>query len=118
MTESGEILSQASTELDVTNALAASPQDIFLARSGNWETPADWSTGSAPTETEDAFIGAGGKSAAISDKKITVHSIRANSLSSLTIGDDSTFTATNGTVLNSAGTSSKVYRLQKGARDS
>jgi hypothetical protein len=106
-TFTGETLTLSQTELNLLTALGWTPtlpQDVFTASSGNWQTFADWDNGSMPITPEDAFIGVLTDSRATSNANVTVNSIGTNLYSSLTIGNDSTFTATNGTVLNPADT--------------
>ena len=85
-------------------------QQDFQAIVGNWETPADWITGAVPTSSQDAAIGAFGESSALiansvtPNNVITVNSIAVNRGSALTIGDDDTLIATNGTVTSQSDT--------------
>jgi hypothetical protein len=63
---------------------------------GNWLVASDWSSGTVPGASDDAFIGPTGVTVT-SDNNVTVNSIGANTNSTLVLGDQSTFVATNGT---------------------
>jgi hypothetical protein len=107
-TATGETLTVSQTELNLLTALGwtpALPQDVFTAGTADWQTFTAWSNGSMPITPEDAFIGVLSTSQATSNANVTVNSIGTNLYSSLIIANDSTFTATNGTVLNPADTS-------------
>ena len=111
-TGTGETLTLAQSELDTMRALGwttALPQDVMTA-SGDWQVATNWSNGSTPITPDDAFIGALSAVTAVSNGNVTVNSIGANALSTLTIGNSSTFTATNGTTLNPA----RTYTLASG----
>jgi hypothetical protein len=103
------------TELNVMQALGWNPQiseDFWVASgAGNWMTvnTTDWEAGSTgtpdyvPITPQDAFIGFMSNSAMVTSSSAeTVNSIGANSNSTLIIANNTTFTATNGTVLNPA----------------
>ena len=77
-------------------------QDIFTGTNGeNWTVPASWSTGALPGPNDDAFLTA----SAVLGTNETVNSIGTNQGSALTL-NNSTLTATNGTVLSPSDTSS------------
>jgi hypothetical protein len=101
----GETFTLTQTELDVIHALGwneALPQEIFgLVSSADWQTPTAWSDGFMPITVQDAFIGSILNSyKATSNADVTVNSIGTSGEGTLIIGSNSTFTATNGTVLN------------------
>ncbi len=103
----GETYSLSQTELDVIAALGwkvALPQEI-MTTSGNWETPTNWIDGFMPITPEDAFIGVLNNVSATLTSKVTVNSIGTNAASTLEISSGGHLTATNGTALNPADTS-------------
>jgi hypothetical protein len=92
------------TELAVMDALGwnvSLPQDVFVV-SGDWQTAKAWTLGFAPIELQDAFIAAG--STATSSANLTINSIGTGVGGTLNIMGYSTLAATNGTVVNSQGT--------------
>ena len=110
-TETGESLTLAQTELTVMEALGWTPlmqEDFWVGGSGNWwaVNTSDWEGGSSgtaeyvPVTSQDAFIGFFNTAQVTSNHNETVNSIGTNTVSTLTIGNQSTFIATNGTVLN------------------
>jgi hypothetical protein len=104
-TNPGETFTLNQTELNVIHALGwrtALPQEIFgLVSSADWQTPTAWSDGFMPITVQDAFIGSILNSyTAASNADVTVNSIGTSGEGTLIVGSNSTFTATNGTVLN------------------
>jgi hypothetical protein len=103
----GETFTLSQTELDVIAALGwkvALPQEI-MTTSGNWETPTDWFDGFMPITPEDAFIGVLNTVNATLTSKVTVNSIGTNAASTLEISSGGHLTATDGTALNPADSS-------------
>jgi hypothetical protein len=89
------------TELNIMTALGWNtqiPQAVFTATpSGDWQTPTNWRDGFAPITPQDALIGSGSNSTAVSSANVTVNSIATDKLGTLEIAGNSVFTATNGT---------------------
>jgi hypothetical protein len=102
----GETFGLSQTDMEVMDALGWIPmqQDAWtVSGSGNWTTSADWSVGRGylPTYQQDAWIGLSGYAATVTSTATElVNSIGVNSISTLVIDGDSTFTASDGTVLN------------------
>jgi hypothetical protein len=117
----GESNTLVQTELNVMKALGWNTQmqeDFWVGGSGNWWTvnSTDWSAGSTgaeyvPVTPQDAFIGFLNTATVTSSNNETVNSIGSNVPSTLIIANDSTFTATNGTVLNPADIGTTVSGL-------
>src|ERR1700722_19562290 len=80
-----------------------STQYNFDKPNGSFQTAADWSGGSRPGASDDALIDA--TDVATSSANATVNSISTGAEGELIIDNNSTFTATNGTVVSGSDTS-------------
>jgi hypothetical protein len=100
-TNGGEVFTLNQTEFNVMAALGWNtqiPQAVFTATpSGDWQTATNWRDGFAPITPQDALIGSGSNSTAVSSVNVTVNSITTDKLGTLEIAGNSVFTATNGT---------------------